>query len=142
MPAGAVGTSVLPGSSPLVKVDGPSVQVRGPFPPGSTLVQIVCELSTESGALDVRQLFPAAIEQFDVIVKKVGAVKLTSPQLAEQQDVVAQGEAFIAASGRAVAAGQALVLSLADLPHHSQAPRVTALAMAAAIVLIGAWTIV
>ncbi len=142
MPAGATGTGVLPGSSPLVKVDGSRVQVQGPFPPGSTLVQIACELPAANGSVEVRQLFPAAIEQFAVIVKKVGAVKLTSPQVAGQQDVEAQGETFIAANGGAVAAGQPLLLSLADLPHHSRTPRVTALAMAAAIVLIGAWTIV
>lgn len=142
MPSGAIGTSILPGSSALVKVDGPRVLVEGPFPPGSTLVQIACELPAASGSLDVRQLFPAAVEQFSVIVKKVGAVKLTSPHLGGQEDVSAQGETFIASTGRAIAAGQPLVLSLAGLPHHSPVPRVVALGIAAGVVLIGAWTIV
>jgi len=141
MPRGAIGTSILPGSSPLVKVDGPRVLVDGPFPPGSTLVQIACELPAASGSLDVRQLFPTAVEQFSVIVKKVGAVKLTSPHLAGQEDVSAQGETFIASTGGAIAAGQPLVLSLTGLPHHSAMPRTMALAIAAGVVLIGAWTI-
>jgi len=141
MPRGATGTTVLPGSSPLVKVDGPRVQVQGPFPPGSTLVQVACELPAASGSVDIRQLFPAAVEQFAVLVKKVGAVTLTSPQIAGQQEVAAQGELFIAATGGAVAAGQPLVLSLANLPHHSQTPRMVALALAAALVLVGAWTV-
>lgn len=142
MPRGAINTSILPGSSSLVTVDGPRVQVKGPFPPGSTLVQIACELPAASGSLDVRQLFPAAVEQFSVIVKKVGAVKLTSPYLAGQEDVAAQGETFIASTGGALAAGQPLTLSLVDLPHHSAAPRIFALALALGVVLIGAWTIV
>src|SRR5439155_19675725 len=109
LPTGAVGASVLAGSSSLVKVDGPRVQVRGPFPPGSTAVQIACELPAANGSVEVRQLFPATDEQFEAIVKKVGAVKLTSPQLVEPQDVEAQAQTFIAATGRTAAAGHALL---------------------------------
>jgi hypothetical protein len=138
-PTGAVGTTVLEGSSPNASVTGTRVRVQGPFSPGQTLVQIAYELPTASGSLEITQRFPAAIEQLAVIVKKVGATRLASPQLATQQEMTAQGERFIAAVGGTVAAGQPVVLTLDDLPHHSPAPRWIALSLALAIVMIGVW---
>ena len=72
-------------------------------------------------------------------MKKLGATQLTSPQIANQQEMTAQGEAFIAAAGGAVPAGQPIVLSLDGLPHHSAAPRWIALALAASILAAGVW---
>ena len=108
MPTGTTGTGLLQGSSPLASVTGTHVLVRGPFPPGSTLVQVGGELPVTSGALDITQRFPASLEQFSLIVKKVGDMKVTSPQLTMQQDMAAEGETFIAGSGGRVAAGQSL----------------------------------
>ena len=99
MPAGSTGTGILQGSSPLATVNGPRVIVSGPFPPGRTLVQVGAQISTTSGALNLTQRFPAPLEEFALIVKKVGDTKLSSPQIAEQRDIAAQGETFIAASG-------------------------------------------
>jgi len=139
MPAGASGTGLLQGSSARATVKGPRVTVSGPFPPGSTLVQVGCELPAASGSLDIAQRFPAAIEQFAVIVKKVGETKIASPQLAAQQEMAAEGETFIAGAGTSVAAGQPLSMTLSGVPHHSPAPRWTALSLAAGVVLVGLW---
>src|SRR5205823_6296773 len=45
MPEGATGTGILQGSSPLATVNGTRVTVNGPFPPGSTLVQVGSAIS-------------------------------------------------------------------------------------------------
>ncbi|PWT81955.1 MAG: hypothetical protein C5B57_09525 [Blastocatellia bacterium] len=139
MPSGAVGTSVLEGSSPQASVNGPRVTVQGPFAPGRTLVQVACELAVGSASLQLTQRFPASLEQLSVIVKKTGDIRITSPQLASQQDMTASGETFIAAAGRGVGAGQPIVLTLDNLPHHSAVPRWIALSLVTAIIIGGVW---
>ena len=139
MPAGAVGTTLLEGSTPRAKVSGRRVQVEGPFAAGRTLVQVACEIPASSGSLAVAQTFPAPLEQIAVVVKKVGDTRLVSPQIANQQEMSAQGEAFIAATGGPVAANSPIVFNLEDLPHHSAAPRWIALALALAIAVCGVW---
>ena len=139
LPTGAGGATVIEGSSPQASVSGTRVRVPGPIAPGRTSVQIAYELSALTGMLQLTQRFPAPLERLAVIVKKVGTTTLSSPQIANQQDVTAEGQAFIAAAGGPVAAGQPIVLSLAELPHHSAAPRWIALSLVVAIVVIGAW---
>jgi hypothetical protein len=139
MPTGAVGTTVLQGSSPQASVTGTHVLVRGPFPPGATFVQVACMLPSTSGTLEITARFPAQLEQLAVVVKKLGATKLSSRSISTQQEMAAEGEVFIAASGGPVAADQPIALVLSDLPHHSGAPRLIALMLAVAIVMVGAW---
>jgi len=141
MPTGAVGTSLLEGSSPLASVNGTQVRVQGPFAPGGTPVQVACEIPAPGASLELALRFPADLDQLAVIVKKIGATRLTSPQIANQQDMTAQGEAFIAATGGSVRAGQRIALTLEDLPHHSPAPRWTALALAVGILAVGVWAV-
>jgi hypothetical protein len=51
----------------------------------------------------------------------------------------ADGDVYIAATGGPVTAGQPIQLTVDGVPHHSQAPRRIALALAAAVVLAGVW---
>lgn len=139
MPSDASGCGLLDGSSSLASLKGTKVSVQGPFPPGATPLQVSCGLPTTTGSLEVEQRFPATAEQLAVIVKKMGDTKVTSPQLARQQQLTTRGEAYIAATGPAVAAGQPISLSLTDLPHHSPVPRWIALFLAAAIVALAVW---
>ena len=139
MPAGAVGTTVLEGSSPLASANGPVVTVQGPFPPGQTFVQVGCELPAESGSVDIRQQFPAALDELNVVVKKVGDTRVASAQIRAQQDMTAEGEQFIAATGAGVPAGQVVELSISGIPHHSTAGRWIALVLATAIIGAGIW---
>jgi hypothetical protein len=136
---GASNTTLLEGSSPLAAVNGPRVTVNGPFPPGQTLVQVACELPAASGSVDIEQRFPAAIDELAIVVKKVGDTKLASPLIKAQQDMAAEGETFIAATGPGVPAGQPITLTVSGLPHHSAWPRWTALLLAMTIIAIGAW---
>lgn len=141
MPRAAVGTTVLEGSSPQASVNGTRVRVQGPFKPGTTTVQIACELPFRGGSLEFTQRFPANMEQLAMIAKKTGAMRLVSPQLSAQQDMTAEGQAYIAASGGVVPAGAPIDVKLDDLPHHSTAPRTTALTFAAVIVVLGVWAL-
>ena len=139
MPAGSSGCAPLEGASPLAKISGGHVSIEGPFPPGSTFLHVACNVPAESASVDLVQRFPAALEQLAVVARKVGDIKLSSAQLAAQQEMQAQGEAYIVATGPPVAAGQAVALTVSGLPHHSATPRWITLTMAAAIVLGGVW---
>lgn len=139
MPTGAVGTTILEGSTPKASVNGTRVRVEGPFPPGRTFVQVGCEIPVTTGSLQISQRFPATLGQLAVIVKKVGDTRLSSPQLARQEEMPAKGETYIAAAGGSVASGEPVVLSLSGLPHHSTTPRWIAVSLAVGIVLVGFW---
>ena len=139
VPAGAVGTAIMDGSSPQASVKGLRVTVQGPFAPGHTFVQVAYSLPAEDGSIDLAQKLPANLAQLSVIVKKIGDTTLKSPQLKEQREMPADGDVFIAATGGPVAAGQPIQLTVDGVPHHSQAPRRIALALAGVVVLIGAW---
>ena len=54
-------------------------------------------------------------------------------------DMPAGGDVFIAATGGPVTAGQAIELTVDGVPHHSQAPRRIALALALVVALTGTW---
>jgi hypothetical protein len=139
MPTGSAGCGLLEGSTPQASVKGTRVSVEGPFPPGPTTLHVACDLPTNGASLDISQKFPAGFQRVALIVKKIGAMAVTSPQIEKQQDMSAQGETYLVASGPPLQAGQNLSLSLTDLPHHSSAPRWTALLLAAAIIVCGVW---
>jgi hypothetical protein len=139
MPDGARGCGIMQGSSPQAAVADAHVTVQGPFAPGSTFVQVACEVPAATGSIEIEQRFPAAFEHLAVVVKKIGETTLRSPQLKEQRELPAEGEVFIAATGGAIAAGQPIELTVGGVPHHSPTPRRVALGLAIAIALAGVW---
>ena len=139
MPDGASGTAIMDGSSPQASVKGTRVTVAGPFPPGHTFVRVATMLPAQDGSISIVQNLPANLEELAVIVKKLGDTTLKSPQLKEQREMPADGETFIAGTGAGVVAGQPIQLTVDGVPHHSQAPRRAALALATLVVLVGAW---
>ena len=140
LPAGASGAAIMDGSSPQASVTGGRVTVQGPFAPGHTFVQVASSLRAESGSIDIAQTLPANLDQLAVIVKKLGSeTTLRSPQLKEQREMPADGDIFIAATGGPVPAGQAIQIVVDGVPHHNQVPRRVALALAFAVVALGAW---
>jgi len=139
MPSGCGSASIMEGSSPQAKAKGTTVSLEPPFQPGHTFVQAACAMPGEGGTVDFIQTFPAALEQLAVVVKKVGDTTLRSPQIAQQREMPAEGETFIAATGGQVAAGQPFELIVSGFPAHSTAPRYFALTLAAFIALVGVW---
>jgi hypothetical protein len=130
----------MQGSSPLASVKGSRVTVQGPFPPGHTIVQVAYEMAAPDGSIAIEQRFPATVTQLGVVVKKVGETALSSPQIANQREMAAEGEMYIAGNGGSIAAGQPMMLEISGVPHHSAAPRYVTLLLAAAIVVVAAWS--
>jgi len=137
MPKSASGTTLLEGSSQKAAVSGTRVTVTGPFPPGTTTVQVAADLPFLGPTVQFSQRFPATVEQLAVIAKKAGAMRLTSAQLQNQREMQADQDTYVVASGPAIAAGHPIDLTLDDLPHHSTTPRVIALSLAVGVVVVG-----
>ena len=139
MPSGATGTGILEGSSPNASAKDQRVTVQGPFASGRTLVQVGAMVPAGQASLQLTQRFPAAVNQLAVVVKKVGDIRLSSPQLSRQQEMTASGETYIAGTGGAVSAGQPIELTLDNLPHHSSVARWIALSLTGTIIVVGVW---
>jgi hypothetical protein len=140
VPGEAQGTALL-GGGPAV-VAGNRVTLTGPFPSGQTALQVGYQLPYSGGDVTVTQKLPASVGSLAVLLKKVGGMSLTSPQLPQVQERAFEGEQYILAQGPAQAAGSTLTLNISGLPHHSSAPRLVALLLASAIAGIGVWAAV
>ncbi len=141
LPSEALGTTVIQGSSPLASNNGRDVTVAGPFPPGTTEVQVGAEYAVGNGTIEIAQPFPAETQQVVVIAKKAGDMKLASPQFSRVEDTVIEGTAVVLGMGGALPAGQPFSLTITGLPHHSSVPRTITLVLAGVIVLFGAWAL-
>jgi len=139
LPREARGSTVLEGSTPQATANGPRITIVGPFAPGMTPVQAAFELPYSGGTVTLTQKWPAAMEQTIVMVQQIGGLTVTSPQLTAKQDITDQGQAIILGRGPALAAGQALSLEIAGLPHHPVWPRNLALALVGLIMAAGFW---
>ena len=141
MPKSAVGTTLLEGSSPKAAVSGTHVIVTGPFPPGTTTVQVAADFPFLGPTAEFSQRFPATMEQLAIVAKKAGAMRLTSPQLQTQREMQAEQDTYVVGTGPAIAAGHPVEVTLDNLPHHSTVPRWIALSLAVAIVIVGVFAV-
>jgi cytochrome c-type biogenesis protein CcmH/NrfF len=139
LPTGASGATILEGSTPQARVSGARVTVTGPFPPGSTTVQVGFLLPHEGGEKTLEQKMPAALEQVLVVAEKSGDLRITSPQAPAQREMPADGKMYIVASGPAIAANGTLHVTVGGLTGHARWPRYVALSLAGIILLAGAW---
>lgn len=140
LPRGAVSAGLLQGSFPGATVSGDRVTIRGPFPPGSTSVQIGFRLLYSGSEATIEQAFPANVEQVSVVVEKLEDLHVTSPQFTNHGDVKANdGTPLVMATGGALRAGTPLTLQFSGLPNVSTWPRNVALGLAALIIGAGAW---
>ncbi len=142
LPQGATGAAALEGSSPLATVSGMQVNLRGPFPPGTTSVQVGYTVPWTGDDVRLEQRWPAAIEQVFVAIEKLEGLQMSSPQLTAQQDASSGGQPFIMGTGGRVNAGDLLVLELSGLPNRSTLWRDIGLAMAGGMLLVGIWAAV
>jgi len=139
LPSAAVGTTVIQGSSPLASSKGRVVTVAGPFPPGTTAIQVAAEYPVGGGTVELVQPFPAALQQIVVIAKKAGSLALVSPQFERSEESVIEGTSVVLGIGKDLPAGQPFTMTIKGLPYHSSAPRNIALGLAAVIIVLGAW---
>ncbi len=140
LPTGAAGASMMQGSSQNASVRADMLTVTGPFPPGKTVAQVGFTLPHASESLTIRQKWPAALAQVFVGVEKIGAIRVSSPQLTDTREMTTEGGAvFIMGTGGRINAGEELVINLTGLPAHSQTPRNVALALTVLIFILGGW---
>ena len=142
VPSGAQSATVLPGSSPRTIAEGSRVELPGPFPPGTTPLQVGYVLPYTSGSLAVSQRFPANLEALLMMVEKWGAVDVASAQISRRGDLSAEesgGAPYLLARGPLIPAGEPLAFELTGLPHHNRMPTNLALAIAVGMLAIGSW---
>jgi hypothetical protein len=140
LPAMARGAAVLQGSAPDARVVGRRLEIRGPFAPGNTLVQVAYTVPFGNADLVIEQPLPIELKHVAVVAQKVGDMQLTSPQVREQQAMPANGNFYIAGRGGAVAANSVLRFAFSGMPHASVWPRNLALGLALLILAGGAWS--
>ena len=139
LPSIARSASILQGSSPQASVNGWQVKVDGPFAPGTTLVQVAYTVPFGDANVDIEQPLPIALRHVAVVAQKHGDMRFASPQIAEQRDMPAQGNIYIAGRGGAVAAGETLRFSFSGLPSQPTWPRTLTLVLAVAVLAAGTW---
>ncbi len=138
LPAGAGNAALLEGSTPRAVAKGSTVTVPGPFPPGITSVQIAFSMPP-AGSVSIRQKLPVAMDQVAVMVEKVGAVVVASPQLTMIRAGDNGGKQFVIGTGPGLPAGGVLSLQIDGLPHPATWPRDTALVLGFLALAAGAW---
>jgi hypothetical protein len=141
MPTGAQGTTIM-GGPPTAIARGERVTVMGPFPPGQTSVQLAYAFPYTNGDVSFTQTLPIPVGSVAVLMKKVGDMTLSSPQLPSVQERDFEREKYVLAQGPPIAAGGNLTITVSGLPHHNPAPRRIALATVSAIFALAAWAAV
>jgi hypothetical protein len=139
LPSQAAPATLMEGSSRLASATGDRVTITGPFPPGRTGVQIAYTLLHSSDTVTIQQSWPAAFDQIFVAVEKVGDLKMSSPQLPEQQEAEASGTKFVMGRGPGLNAGESLTLTLSGLPYRDGTVRNVGIGVAAVVLLLGLW---
>jgi hypothetical protein len=140
LPEGAAGASPLEGSSPQATVAGSRITVTGPFASGVTNVMVGFQMPFTTSSITLEQKWPVPIEQVTVGSQKIGSLAVTSSQFSSVGDVKSDnGVPFILASGPGIAAGGTLRMQVSGLPVNSSVPRYVALALAAAVGMLGVW---
>jgi hypothetical protein len=140
LPSGAGGTRIMQGSFAGATSQGDRVTIAGPFPAGTSSVQIGFGLLYSGDSVTLSQTFPAPLQQLAVFVEKIGALELSSPQFSDKRETkTGDGTPFLVGTGGALPAGAALTIQLANLPHQSTWSRRVALALAGLILAAGAW---
>jgi hypothetical protein len=140
LPEDARGAALLQGSSPQAAVNGRTLRIAGPFAPGLTAVQVGYTMPVRGAELAIEQKLPLTLMHVAVVAQKVGDMRLSSPQVAEQRDMPAQGNIYIAGRGGVVQAGDTLRFTFTGMPHETTWPRTVALALALVILLGGGWS--
>ena len=138
-PDAAIGAGALDGSSTLATVQGDRLRINGPFPPGTTQVQVGYRLPYRGDSIVLSQQWPAPFEQLFVAAEKVGGLQMASPQFQQAQEANAGGAPFVMATGGRLNAGDTLTITLTGLPHHSTLMRDVGVGAGVLILVIGFW---
>jgi hypothetical protein len=141
LPDEAVGATVREGSFPGAVINGTRLTIQGPFPSGTTPVQVQFRLRYGGSTHTFSQAFPVPLQRVTLgVQKKGGDVTLTSGQFTSVSDIPTEdGNVYAVGTGDALAAGTPLTVTISNLPAHSRVPRVVALGLALSVVGFGVW---
>lgn len=137
LPQVAAGAGTMQGSSSLASLQGNRLRINGPFPPGTTQVQVGFRVPYRGDRVALTQTFPAAVEQLFVAAEKVGNLQIASPQFSQQQEANASGAPFLMATGGRINPGDTLTLNLSGLPHHSTVVRDVGVGFGVIVLIVG-----
>jgi hypothetical protein len=138
LPEDARGAGLMEGSSASAIAEKGRIKVTGPFQPGNTVVQFAYTLPFGGDTMIIRQKLPVEMTQFTVLAQKVGNLQLSSPQMQQHREMAAEGHAYILGRGPAVNAGDTVTMTLTGVPHEARWPRYLAVALAIAMLGVGA----
>ena len=138
LPSSAQNATVLEGSAGNAVARGRAITVTGPFAPGVTSVQMAYSLPPGERA-SIRQPLPAPLTQVAVMVEKVGAMVVSSPNLTDLRENSDGGKQFVVGTGPALAAGSILSVDITGLPHRPTWPRYAAITLGLVALAGGAW---
>lgn len=137
LPADATGATRLEGGSPLVSVAGRQVAIAGPIPPGLTSVPVAFRIERWDARHTIEQRLPLPVSQVAIGVQRLEGLSVSSPQAPSVREAALSGQAFLIATGPALAAGSPLQLTLVGLPYRSRIPLIVALTLAGVVALAG-----
>lgn len=139
LPPEARGAGLLEGSTPNAIAAKGNITVKGPFPPGNTVVQFAYTLPFAGDTMTIRQTMPASMAQLIVVAQKSGDMRMSSPQIAQHREMPAEGQTYMLGQGPGLNAGDTVAITLTGLPHEARWPRYLALTLAAAVLVGGAF---
>ena len=142
LPNGAVGTTVMRGSSPTTLLDGRRVELPGPFAPGATPLHLAYILPYSAANLVLSQSFPVDLEALLISVEQWGDMDVQSSQIDRRMELPSDqgnGTPYMLGAGPRISVGQDLLVELVGLPHRSTMPSTITLIMAGAIFGFGFW---
>jgi len=139
LPKGAEQAATLEGSSTQATVRGRVVAIAGPIAPGTTPVRVAFSLAPAGPERTIIQRLPAAWTRVQVMMTGAGGARLASPQFAATREMAGEGQPFLLGTGGALPANQELALALSGLPARSHWGRYVSLALAALVLLVGAY---
>ena len=142
LPSGAVGTTVMRGSSSKTLLDGRRVELPGPFNPGATPLHVAYILPYSAASLVLSQGFPVDLEALLISVEQWGGMDVQSSQIDRRMELPSEqgnGPPYMLGAGPRISVGQDLLVELLGLPHRSTMPRTITLIMAVTIFGFGFW---
>jgi hypothetical protein len=137
LPADALGSAVLEGSTDVAALDAGRIVVKGPLTAGPNLVQFGYRLPSDGGSVTIRQALPVAGPLSTVIVRRTGATAVVVAGERSRRDTALEGRQYIVVTSGAVKPGVPLDVAISGLPARPRWPVRVALSLAAGIVLLG-----
>jgi hypothetical protein len=141
LPRRAAGASLMDGAPKTATINGRHVVVQGPFPPGTTTVNVQFQLRYNGPELTIEQHFPVAVQQLPFFIERVGHVTVTSPQMQpDGERTGANGTTFAAMrTAGSIPAGGDVTIELSGLPAQSRVAAYITFGLALTIVGVGIW---